>query len=182
MEVKGTLLVDYVKAIKGNKDREWDKWLEPEDWELIEGNVLPSQWYPYDFYQRLGLAVFKEVAGSSLDLVRAFGKIWAGEVAKIYKNLQVEGDPAAGIEKLTAIQKTFFRGFDAGLTVIGKGPGWIKVKLKPASRDMDTEAGKAFGYQIAGSMEGIVEIAGGKNVSLNIEKIHEGFEYHLTRE
>lgn len=46
MEVKGTLLVDYVKAIKGNKDREWDKWLEPEDWELIEGNVLPSQWYP----------------------------------------------------------------------------------------------------------------------------------------
>ncbi len=45
-KVKGTMVVDQVKLIRGNKSMNWSKYLKPEDWEAINKRILPSEWYP----------------------------------------------------------------------------------------------------------------------------------------
>jgi len=182
MEAKGTMLLDYVRIIRANKDKDWDKWLEPQDWEIINERILPSRWYPYESFQRIGLAVFKEIAGSNLDTVRGFGRFTAKGMGQVYKNLRVEGDPAASAEKFAKIRETFLKDVDGGTQVTDRGPTWLKFKLTLPSGVKDHETGDAFGYQIAGILEEIVELAGGKNVSLSIEKTEDGYEYDVKWE
>ena len=62
MQVKGTMITDYVKLVRSNPDKDWGRYLEDGDWEIINGQVLSSAWYPYEFFRRLGYAVFKEIA------------------------------------------------------------------------------------------------------------------------
>jgi len=73
--VKGTLLLDYVCMIRANKDKDWQKYLKPEDWEIINGRILPSLWYPYETFERAGMATFYVLGGGNFDAVRAWGKI-----------------------------------------------------------------------------------------------------------
>ena len=46
-KVKGTMMIDQVRMIRGNKDKDWNKYLKPEDWNIIKGMILPAAWYPY---------------------------------------------------------------------------------------------------------------------------------------
>ena len=40
-KVKGIMLVDQVRMIRGNKDKDWNKYLKPEDWNIINRNDTP---------------------------------------------------------------------------------------------------------------------------------------------
>ena len=62
-KVKGTMLIDQVRMIRGNKDKDWNKYLTPEDLNIIKGRVLPAAWYPLETYKRCGRAVFQLLAG-----------------------------------------------------------------------------------------------------------------------
>ena len=82
MKVKGTLIIDYVRIIRANRERSWDRWLAKEDWEIIDGQVLPSNWYPYESFRRIGFAVFKEIANSDLNVAQQFGRLTIRNLAK----------------------------------------------------------------------------------------------------
>ena len=41
-KVKGTMMIDQVRMIRGNKDKDWNKYLKPEDWNKINTKILPS--------------------------------------------------------------------------------------------------------------------------------------------
>jgi hypothetical protein len=41
-KVKGTMMIDQVRMIRGNKDKDWNKYLKPEDWNIINTKILPS--------------------------------------------------------------------------------------------------------------------------------------------
>ena len=64
MRVKGTLLLDYVRMIRANKELDWDEYLETEDWEVINSQILSSQWYSYDSFRRIAYGVFKVIGKS----------------------------------------------------------------------------------------------------------------------
>jgi hypothetical protein len=73
--VKGVLFLDYVRMIKSRRDVDWDKYLVPADREYLQGMVLPSQWYPLESYQRMGVAVLRELAGGKMEVVRLWGRL-----------------------------------------------------------------------------------------------------------
>ncbi len=101
--------------------------MKKRTWEIINGQVLPSVWYPYGTFQRIGFAVFKEIAGSNMDTVRAFGRNMAKGVLQVYKSIAMQGDPAASLERLANLRRTFM---DAGESRIKeKGPGWVKMEI-----------------------------------------------------
>ncbi len=99
MEVKGTLLLHWVKAIRANRDKDWSDSLTAEDWELIDGRILPSNWYPFEQWVRIGSALFKVAGNRDLNLTRVFGLDWMKNFLEVYKNILVDGDPAASITK-----------------------------------------------------------------------------------
>ena len=157
--VKGTLLLDYVRMIKANKDRPWHKYLTPKDIEIIEGRVLPSVWYPYETFRRCGLATFHELAGSRLETVRAWGKIWLTHLVKeVYTSVSTEKDPLKAIERFLNLRKQFFN-FEA-LSYEKVGEKHIKIRLYSVP---DKESVEAFSAQLCGGIEQLIEITGGKN-------------------
>jgi len=174
MRVKGTLLMDYIRMIRANKDKNWDKYLEEKDWEIVNNRILPSNWYPYDTFSRIGLAVFKEIAGSNLELTRTFGKAVMADLLKIYKNLVVPGDPVASLERHSALHRTFI---DAGADarVLETSDKQVKYKITAPPFERGSERALAFAHQIRGNFEGIVEHAGGKNPTTEIESDQDGY-------
>jgi hypothetical protein len=159
MEVKGTVVMDWVKIVQDNPERDWKRYLKDEDWKIIRDNVLPSAWYPYEFFHRLGYAMFKEMAQGNLEAVRGFGKVNIRNTLQVYRGVLVPGDPVRSAENFAQLRRNFMRG-DADTRMIGHGAGWLKYLVVAPSIDRDAESLRAFCYQIAGNLEGIVEDCG----------------------
>jgi len=165
--VKGTLMVDYVKMIKANPKLNWQDFLKPEDWNIIEGRILPSVWYPFDTFQRCGVAIFKIIAKSNVAVAKLWGKLRAEELFTVtYKSLGESPDPISAIKKYIAIRTTFtnFNMFEMEIEEIG--PAHIKIKSK--SVEARHEGNEAFTWQVIGSVEKLIELTGGKNVKVTI--------------
>jgi hypothetical protein len=182
MQVKGTWIMNYIKIIRADKDREWDQYLEPEDWEIINGRVLSSQWYSYESFSRIGLAVFKEAAGSDLGAVRAFGRLMLEDLVKVYKTILIQGDPHGSVQKFVALRETFFKDVEGYTRIIDQGSDWLDYKLMMVERDLKLEAAEAFATQMAGSLEALVEKTGAKNVKVDIKREDDGFLIRLKWE
>lgn len=180
MKVKGTWILNYVKIIRANKDRDWDKYLKPEDWEIINGRVLPSQWYPYESFRRFGLAAFKEVAGSDLETVRGFGRLVLDDLVKVYKQIPTQGDPHTSVKKFVAFRENFFQDVDGYTRVVDEGENWLDYKIMMNESDIKHEAAEPFACQLAGSLEALVEKVGGKDVKAEITRQDDGFLIHVT--
>lgn len=158
-QVKGSLLQDYVRMIKANKDRAWDKYLTKEDMEILEGRIMPSVWYPYDTFRRAGLAAFHELAGGKIELVRAWGRISMEQLVKgIYSAIVQFGDPAKAIERFLSMRRQFFS-FDI-MSLQKLGDKKIKITLQALP---DREGIEPYSAQLAGGFERLIELTGGKN-------------------
>jgi len=176
LQVKGTLLVDYVRTVRSNRDRNWDRWLTPADWEIINGKVLPSQKYPYSFFRNIAFAVFKEIAGGNLETARAFGRFAVRGLLDIYKSsILVPGDPMQSVLKMAQLKNLFFvGGGESKMTT--SGPRQLHFEMTLPAEETNEEGAQAFAYQIAGSIEELIEKAGGKKARTKIEKIQQNYD------
>jgi len=170
--VKGTLFLDYVRMIKKRKDTDWSRHLEPEDREIIKGQVLPSNWYPLDSYQRMGVAVLHEIAGGDVQVVREWGKRSLEELTKVYRNLVQEGEPMKSMERFQILRARFFD-FE-GLKIEPRQGNRVHLTVDMAFENVAEEA---YAYQMAGSFERLLELSGAKNVTWKFhQKAWEGDE------
>lgn len=180
MQIKGTFMLDFIKLIRANKDKDWDKWLTPEDREIIESKVLPSNWYPFDSWQRIGNAVFNEMAGGNLDLIRAYGPTITKNLLNVYSHVLVEGDPAASIEKFEGIRKTFLKGMESNIIITERGTDMMKLEILSIGQE-DTFL-EAFAHATMGGIEELVKLAGGKNIEITIQGAEDGYELEVKWE
>ncbi len=182
MRVKGTWVVNFVKVIRANKDKNFKKWLTDEDWAIIDAHILPSSWYSYESFLRMGHAIYKEVAGSDRDMTRLFGRLMMTDHLKIYKTIRVDGDPAASVTKFTNLKKSFFGDIDSFMEVTDQGPNYTSCKLSMTARDMARETSDAFSFLLAGNLEELVEQAGGKNVETVTKREQRGYQTQVKWE
>lgn len=181
-KVKGSILLDYVRMIRANKDKDWNKYLKPEDWDIINGRILPSMWYPLDTFQRAGLAAFHILGGGKLDLVRAWGRISMEQLVKgIYKSIIMDADPIKAIDKFVLLRKQFYN-FSA-LEMKAIGDKHLNVWIEYGAKE---DGAEPYCAQLKGGFERLVELTGGKNpkVSTGIKKHdgRDGIEFDLTWE
>jgi len=173
MRVKGTMLLDYLKVIRANKDKNWNQYLKPEDWEIINDNILASTWYPLDSYRRMGYAVFKEIAKGDLNIARGFGRFNCKNLLQVYKNVLVPGDPMESAKRLARLRRNFFdQTGDSKIIELDKTS--FKNEVYLPAEDSKALYKEAFVNHLAGLVEEIVEQAGGKNVKSTIEDKAEG--------
>jgi len=158
--VKGTLFQEYAQMIRKNKNIDWSKRLKPEELELIKQIILPNMWYPMETYQRLGAAIFEELAKGSLDAARLWGRMSMERMADLYKvTLVVEHFPLRTLEKFRLISRRFFDFEGFHVTVLGDNKASIQI-----DRGFGDLAMPAYSFQMLGSFERLIELAGGKEV------------------
>jgi len=166
VKFKGTFIVDLVRIIRSQKNIDWSKYLKPEDFEIVEGLILPSNWYPSDSYWRLSQAVTTEVAKMQLDMVFEFGRLNAKSSLKVYKRWLVQGDPLASLENCSKLMNSFydFEGTEHKNNIIENGPGWIKLTVYDFPDIIIPEMRVPYFYGMAGYYQEIAEVAGGKTI------------------
>jgi len=169
--VKGTLFREYVQMIRNNKNVDWSKHLTPEELIYINQLITASQWYPMQTYQRMGAAIFKEVAKGRPESALLWGKISMEAMANLYKStLVVEDSPIQTLEKFKVINRHFFdfEGFE--ITILA--PDHVSIKI---DREFGTMAAIGYSSQMLGSFQRLVELSGGREVKAEFTaKLWEG--------
>jgi len=184
--VKGTWLVDYVKLLnnflKSNpQDREkFNELLKPGDWKYIKEMILPSSKYPYEFFQRLGNAIFIIIAQSNLETTRSFGHLVLENLLQTYKSILIPNQQIESLRKFLSFHEAYFKEVSSRAILIESAEHSAKIKLNLIPEDKQFPASKAFAYQLGGSFEALVAKAGGKKVQMEIiEDQDKNYIYNL---
>jgi len=180
MKVKGTWLTDYVilirKFIKDNPDKkdEFDKFLTPDDWEKINKWILATDLYPYEFFQRVGNAVYVIIAGKNKRLTQNFGRLFFTNLIKVYKTLIVTSDPVATLEKFAGFHQAYFRSVESKTFLIESGRKTALMRLKLTDSDKENPGAEGMAYQLAGTFQECVSQSGGINPQVKTVKEEDG--------
>lgn len=170
--VKGTMLIDQVRMIRGNKNINWDKYLTPEDQHVIKNYILPSAWYPADTYKRCGRAVFQELAGGDAEIVRMRGQIRGRELFETtYKHVVAESNPMMALGNFVRLYGQLFNISPLDFKKLGDTHAQVTYFY-----DDKTEPGNLpFCYQLMGHMDTLILMTGGKNIKIELkDKLWEG--------
>jgi len=178
-QVKGSMLLGYVKTIRANKQMDWGQYLRPSDWEIIQGSVLASTWYPFEFFCRLGIAIFKEVAHYDLNRVREFGRRNIQEILQIYKNIVVPGNPQQSLLNLAEHQEMLMQG-NPSMKAISLSPQSVRYRIHASLDPVERPLLEAFCYQMAGGAEVTAERAGGQEVTSRVLPAGDSFELEVS--
>lgn len=163
-KVKGTMLIDLVRMIRANKGLDWDKYLKPEDWDIIKERILASRWYPLNLYQRCGFAAFQLLAQGNLELVRLRGRVRGQELFEsVYKWLASGRTPAEALRQFAVIYNQFFD--FSSVTFEDVGQGHAKISFDYDANDSTVEP---YCYQLMGELDALIELAGGKDAKIEL--------------
>jgi len=158
---KGSVILDMVKVIRAFKDLPWDEYLEPRDRKIIDSMVIPTEWYPVDSYQRMGLAVYELVAKGNTEALEAFGRQAMDELFQgPYKPFLDKKDPQEALKRFLELRKSIFN--FSRMRAERTGP--------KSSRVVITDFGEfdkgldLFQALLAVHLKRIVELNGGRDV------------------
>jgi len=187
-QVKGPWIQDYVKMVKSflkdspEKKAEFEELLETKDWDIINSFVVPTEYYDYDSFQRIGRAVFIVIAQSNLQAVQAYGGIMIEYLLKFYKRVLVEEEPIETLQRFIGFHTSYFQAVDSHTEMMYCSETNAIIKLKLVDSDKQyPEASKAFAYQLAGSFVKLAELAGAKNIQIKIQEDHGGnYVYNIS--
>lgn len=158
-QVKGTMLLDFVRIIRSNKGMDWNKHLKPEDWEVINSLVLPTKWYPFEFYLRCAMASFILLAKGKLETARLNGRFMAKSLFEsTYKSIVNSKNPMKGLNQFVLTYGSFFN---------FSSLKFEEVEEKHAKIHHDYDTGKdvimPYCHQLMGMFDTLVQMTGGKN-------------------
>ena len=178
MRVKGTAIIDLVKTIRSEKDRDWEKYLRTEDLKIVRSIVLPSSWYPGASFWRISHAVTKELGGMQPEAAFAFGRLSAQSYLGVYTRLLVPGDPHASVKNCLDLWQSFYDFEGALYPGIELETGSANVKLVAWDYpDMIiTEMRVPYFFGFAGYFQEITEQASGKRVHNTVTDRGDSFE------
>lgn len=163
--VKGSLFVDYVRMIRGNKKVDWSGELRPEDLSYLVQKIDPSGWYPMTSFERMGNAILKHVAGGSLDAVRMWGRLSVDALRAQTPELVAEDNPIETLQRFRVLRSTFFDFEALKVQTLHDDEARILVHYY-----MGAMAEQAASYQTMGFFERLLELAGAKTVEARFER------------
>jgi hypothetical protein len=174
-EIKGTVLIDTLQAIKARAgEPEVAKILAQLDGEgkaVFGGLISPSSWYPLDIFVDFLEADIRETASGNREvLIARSEKVIEGQLHGIYKVFVKLGSPEFVIKRISAVHSTYFRGVQI-IPEIEDNRAVIKY--------VGFKSGHAImGYVILGFYRKALEICGAKDVRVNFTiPISAGAEY-----
>jgi hypothetical protein len=158
-QVKGSLFVDYVRMLRGQKGMDWTPHLPPEDIAHLHARIDPAGWYPMDAFERMGNIILRSVARGDLQAVRMWGRFSVDAMRFANPGLVAAGDPIETVNRFRVLRSTFFD-FDAlDVLMLHDDEAQIVVRYH-----MGDTAEEAASWQTLGFFERLLEFSGAKDV------------------
>ena len=158
-QVRGVLFVDYVRMLRSQKAVDWSKHLAPEDLPFLQMHIDPSRWCPMASFERMGNAILATVTRGELFPVQLWGRYSAAQLRAANPMLLAPGDPPETLSRFRVLRQTFFD-FDAlEVPLLHDDEAHIIIRYH-----MGMPAEEAAAFQTMGFFEGLLELAGAKDV------------------
>jgi hypothetical protein len=108
-QVKGSMLVDFVKTIKSDKTGSLDKFLTDADRAVLSQRILSGSWYPFETYKNCFTAVARVVAKDNPETLKEWGRQY-GEttMTSIYKIILQKKDARSAMTAYNSVFKSQF--------------------------------------------------------------------------
>jgi hypothetical protein len=158
-QVRGVLFVDYVRMLRSQKAVDWTRHLAAEDLPYLQMHIDPGCWYPMETFERMGNAILATVTRGELFPVQLWGRYSAAQLRAANPTLLAPNDPPETLSRFRVLRQTFFD-FDAlEVPLLHDDEAHIVVRYH-----MGMPAEEAAAYQTMGFFEGLLELAGAKDV------------------
>jgi hypothetical protein len=114
-EIKGTVLLDTLKAIKARGgDAEFARirtLLSEASRKVFESSIQASSWYPLDAFTEFLEVDIRETANGDREvLIKRSEKVIESQLRGIYKIFVAFGSPRFVITRISAVHATYFKG------------------------------------------------------------------------
>ena len=160
MKVKGILFLESVKMLKKQKDINFDEYLLPQDLPFLNQEIQPSEWYPFDTFERIGVALLKIEGEPDFETILALGQAYVNDVVRSFPSLLCPGDPRETIMRFQVLRNSFFN-FNA-FNIETFFSNYLKMRIQ---YEMCRLAEKATCYQSAGFFIQLLQFSGAKEVT-----------------
>jgi hypothetical protein len=158
-QVRGVLFVDYVRMLRSQKAVDWAKHLASDDLPYLQMQIDPGHWYPMTTFERMGNAILTMVTRGELFPVQLWGRYSAAQLRAANPMLLAPNDPPETLSRFRVLRQTFFD-FDAlEVPLLHDNEAQIVVRYF-----MGMPAEEAASYQTMGFFEGLLELAGARDV------------------
>lgn len=171
MKVQGSLFLDYVRMLKSKKDVDWSECLLSRDMGFLAAEIKPEEWYPFETYERMGMAILAQIAENDMELVRLFGQTEVASLNKLYPQLVAKGDPRESLMRLHVLRRSFFS-FEA-MNIAAMHGNYAKIRI---DWKMCRCAEEAACMQLLGILQGMLQMSGAGDIKASFSsKSWEGY-------
>lgn len=160
--VKGSLFVDYVRMLRAHKGTPLESYLQTGDLEYLSQRIDPAAWYPMDVYERMGRAIFAEIAGHDLELARNWGRKTIDELARAQPELFAV-NARETFMRFQVLRQSLFDFPAAQFSAIHDGEARLEI-----SYGMSPQAEEAATHQSMGFLERLLELSGARNPEVRL--------------
>lgn len=163
-QVRGVLFVDYVRMLRSQKHVDWAEHLAAEDLPYLRMQIDQNGWYPMATFERMGTAILTTVTRGELFPVQLWGRYSAAQLRTTNPLLLQPKDPVETLARFRVLRETFFD-FDAlEVPMLHDHEAHIVVRYH-----MGMPAEEAAAYQTMGFFEGLLELAGAKDLHAELQ-------------
>jgi hypothetical protein len=164
-QVKGILFLDYVRMLKAHKGVEWSALLDADDLPFLRMKIDVTAWYPMATFERMGNAILRFVAGGQLFPVQLWGRYSASQLKASHPMLLAPGDAVETLNRFRVLRETFFDFPALEVLLLHDGEAQIVIRYH-----MGMPAEEAASYQTMGFFEGLLELAGAKDITARFKQ------------
>jgi hypothetical protein len=158
-QVRGVLFVDYVRMLRSQKAVDWSHHLPSDDLQFLHTHIDPNGWYPMTAFERMGNAILATVTRGELFPVQLWGRYAAAQMRAANPMLLEPGDPPETLARFRVLRETFFDFPALEVPLLHDDEVHIVVRYH-----MGMPAEEAAAYQTMGFFEGLLELAGARDV------------------
>ncbi len=157
--VRGILFLDYVKMLRSAKSVDWSQHLPPDDVQYLSTKIDPDGWYPMATFERMGNQILRTVANNEMFPVQLWGRYSAAQLHRANPNLLAPNDPVETLNRFRVLRQTFFDFDTLSIPMLHDDEAQIIIRYH-----MGMPAEEAACYQTMGFFEGLLELAGAKDI------------------
>ncbi len=145
--------------LKSQKGVDWRQHLPEQDLLFLATAIEPDGWYPMATFERMGNQILRTTARGQMLTVQLWGRFSAGQLRTAHPNLLAPGDPVETLQRFRVMRETFFDFNALEVPLLNDEEAQIVVRYH-----MGMPAEEAASYQTMGFFEGLLEMAGAKEL------------------
>jgi hypothetical protein len=157
--VRGILFLDYVKMLRSAKSVDWSQHLPTDDVQYLSTKIDPDGWYPMATFERMGNQILRTVANNEMFPVQLWGRYSAAQLHRANPKLLAPNDPVETLNRFRVLRQTFFDFDTLSIPMLHDDEAQIIIRYH-----MGMPAEEAACYQTMGFFEGLLELAGAKDI------------------